>query len=51
MNRIVAGVGPPDDIRTRLRRALGVALKARDAGAVSARLREGARALMAVLER
>jgi len=29
-------VGPPDDIRTRLRRALGVALKARDAGAVSA---------------
>jgi uncharacterized protein len=32
----VAGVGPPDDIRTRLRRALGVALKARDAGAVSA---------------
>jgi hypothetical protein len=76
---------PPDDIRTRLRRALGVALKARDAGAVSAlrsamsaignaeavdpparpagsgsahfagtvaaRLREGARALMAVLGR
>ncbi len=32
----MAGVGPPDDIRTRLRRALGVALKARDAGAVSA---------------
>jgi len=32
----VAGVGPPDDIRTRLRRALGVALKAREAGAVSA---------------
>jgi hypothetical protein len=32
----VAGVFPPDDIRTRLRRALGVALKARDAGAVSA---------------
>jgi hypothetical protein len=29
-------VGPPDDIRTRLRRALGVALKSRDAGAVSA---------------
>jgi len=29
-------VGPPDDIRTRLRRALGVALKAREAGAVSA---------------
>lgn len=29
-------MGPPDDIRTRLRRALGVALKARDAGAVSA---------------
>jgi hypothetical protein len=58
-------VGPPDDIRIRLRRALGVALKARDAGAVSAlrsamsaignaeaaRLREGARALMAVLGR
>lgn len=77
-------MGPPDDIRTRLRRALGVALKARDAGAVSAlrsamsaivrqeaaereaaageyerggraaeaaRLREGARALMAVLGR
>jgi uncharacterized protein YqeY len=34
--RIVAGVGPPDDIRTRLRRALGVALKARAAGPVSA---------------
>ena len=32
----MAGVGPPDDIRTRLRRALGVALKARDADAVSA---------------
>jgi hypothetical protein len=32
----VAGVGPPDDIRTRLRLALGVALKARDAGVVSA---------------
>ena len=32
----MAGVGPPDDIRTRLRLALGVALKARDAGAVSA---------------
>jgi hypothetical protein len=58
-------VGPPDDIRIRLRRALGVALKARDAGAVSAlrsamsaignaeaaRLREGAWALMAVLGR
>ena len=29
-------MGPPDDIRTRLRRALGVALKAGDAGAVSA---------------
>jgi uncharacterized protein YqeY len=29
-------VGPPDDIRTRLRWALGAALKARDAGAVSA---------------
>ena len=29
-------MGPPDDIRTRLRRALGVALKAREAGAVSA---------------
>jgi len=29
-------VGPPDDIRTRLRRALGAALKARDAAAVSA---------------
>jgi hypothetical protein len=74
----VAGVGPPDDIRTRLRRALGVALKAGDGGAVSAlrsamsaignaeavdpvsrsgraagaaRLREGARALIAALER
>jgi uncharacterized protein len=34
--RIVAGVGPPEDITTRLRRALGVALKARDADAVSA---------------
>jgi uncharacterized protein YqeY len=58
-------VGPPDDIRIRLRRALGVALKARDAGAVSAvrsamsaignaeaaRLRKGARGLMAVLGR
>jgi hypothetical protein len=32
----VAGVRPPDDVRTRLRRALGDALKARDAGAVSA---------------
>ena len=86
---------PPDDIRSRLRRALGVALKARDAGTVAglgageaqrrllteadadaivrheaaereaaageyerggraaeaARLREGARALMAVLGR
>ena len=29
-------MGPPDDIRTRLRRALGVALKARDPGTVSA---------------
>jgi uncharacterized protein YqeY len=29
-------VSPSDDIRTRLRLALGVALKARDAGAVSA---------------
>ena len=29
-------MGPPDEIKTRLRRALGVALKARDAGAVSA---------------
>src|SRR5215472_2874603 len=35
-DRIVAAVRPPDDIRTRLRRALGDALKARDAGAVSA---------------
>jgi len=32
----VTGVSPPDDIRTRLRRALGDALKARDAGTVSA---------------
>ena len=32
----MAGVGPPDDIGTQLRLALGVALKARDAGAVSA---------------
>jgi uncharacterized protein len=32
----VAGVRSPDDIRTRLRRALGDALKARDAGTVSA---------------
>jgi uncharacterized protein YqeY len=32
----VAGVHPPDDIRTRLRRALGDALKARDADTVSA---------------
>ena len=30
------GVRPADDVRTRLRRALGDALKARDAGAVSA---------------
>ena len=29
-------MGPPDDIMTRLRWALGAALKARDAGAVSA---------------
>ena len=36
MDRIVAGVSPPDDIRTRLRQALGDALKARDAGTVSA---------------
>jgi uncharacterized protein YqeY len=57
-------VRPPDDIRTRLRRALGDALKARDAGTVSAlrsamsaignaeaaRLRQGTRALMASLE-
>jgi uncharacterized protein YqeY len=32
----VTGVPPPDDIRTRLRRALGDALRARDAGTVSA---------------
>jgi uncharacterized protein len=32
----VAGVCPPGEIMTRLRRALGVALKARDAGSVSA---------------
>ena len=32
----MAGVSAPDDVRTRLRRALGDALKARDAGAVSA---------------
>jgi uncharacterized protein YqeY len=32
----VAGVRPSDDIRTRLSRALGDALKARDAGTVSA---------------
>ena len=32
----MAGVRPPDDVRTRLRRALGDALKARDAGAASA---------------
>jgi uncharacterized protein YqeY len=31
----VAGVCPPDEIMTRLRRALGVALKAREAGSVS----------------
>jgi hypothetical protein len=37
-------VGPPDDIRTRLRRALGVALKARDTGEVQ-------RVLMAALGR
>jgi uncharacterized protein YqeY len=36
LDRIVAGVCPPDEIMTRLRRALGVALKARDAGSVSA---------------
>ena len=32
----MAAVRPPDDIRTRLRRALGDALKARDASTVSA---------------
>jgi len=32
----VAGVCPPDEIMTRLRRALGVSLKAREAGSVSA---------------
>ena len=36
MDRVVAGMTPPDDIRTRLGRALGDALKARDAGTVSA---------------
>jgi hypothetical protein len=36
LDRIVAGVYPPEEIMTRLRRALGVALKARDAGSVSA---------------
>ena len=36
MDRIVAAVCPPDEIMTRLRRALGVALKARQAGSVSA---------------
>ena len=36
MNRIVTGMSPPDDIRTRLRRALGDALRARDAGTASA---------------
>ena len=36
MDRIVAGVCPPEEIMTRLRRALGVALKAREAGSVSA---------------
>lgn len=36
VNRIVAGVCPPDEIMTRLRRTLGVALKARQAGSVSA---------------
>lgn len=35
-NPIVAGMPSPDDIRNRLRRALGDALKARDAGTVSA---------------
>ncbi len=32
----MAGVCPPDEIMTRLRRALGVSLKAREAGSVSA---------------
>ena len=32
----MAGVCPPDEIMTRLRRALGMALKARQAGSVSA---------------
>ena len=32
----MAGVSAPDDVRTRLRRALGDALKARDADTVSA---------------
>ena len=36
MDRIVAGVDPPDEIRARLSRALGGALKAREAGPVSA---------------
>jgi hypothetical protein len=35
-DRIVAVVCPPEEIMTRLRRALGVALKAREAGSVSA---------------
>ena len=34
MTRIVPDVCPPEDITTRLRWALGVALKARDAAAV-----------------
>jgi uncharacterized protein len=64
VNRIVAGVPSPDDIRSRLRRSLGDALKARDAGTVSALrsamsaisnaeaagLRHGTRALLAALE-
>ena len=32
----MAGVCPPDEIMSRLRRALGVSLKAREAGSVSA---------------
>jgi len=44
-DRIVAGVCPPEEIITRLRRALGVA-HAEEA----ARLREGARVLMGILE-
>jgi hypothetical protein len=44
-DRIVAGVCPPEEIMTRLRRALGVA-HAEEA----ARLREGARVLMGILE-